>query len=377
MKRILSGMFFSLFRGFGIWCIIIAVVILGALFDFSNLRDIDVIAVGTFGETRDYSSEDRQLIITPENVDQYSFKGSGISAFDVYRFHVDPLPHDKFDQIADRFIDPYDEVNAIFDSIRNMHVIPSLIVVIFIAVFFGRMFSQGTIKNLLTCGYSRAKIFIASFIVTAVTSLVLFLLRLAGFVLMCMLLKWQPPVYLPVLIPTALISFLLMITINSFTLAALFITNKKTVTFIIGFLMFFTFDLSVSKILSSALWSFEMEAQSGTNDDADYINLVKENRQNELEERFDFSEFTSDFYCDDRIVLDFGVKDTIPAPIKYTMFVLIYSDPALLYGVEGYFSPYLMTRDGLIYIPIAVNIIWIVVSSGLGVAVFRKREIHC
>lgn len=377
MKRILSGMFFSLFRGFGIWCIIIAVVILGALFDFSNLRDIDIIAVGTFGETRDYSSEDRQLIITPENIDQYSFKGSGISAFDVYRFHVDPLPHDKFDQIADRFIDPYDEVNAIFDSIRNMHVIPSLIVVIFIAVFFGRMFSQGTIKNLLTCGYSRAKIFIASFIVTAVTSLVLFLLRLAGFVLMCMLLKWQPPVYLPVLIPTALISFLLMITINSFTLAALFITNKKTVTFIIGFLMFFTFDLSVSKILSSALWSFEMEAQSGTNDDADYINLVKENRQNELEERFDFSEFTSDFYCDDRIVLDFGVKDTIPAPLKYSMIALIYADPAMLHGVEGLYSPYLMTRDGLIYIPIAVNILWIVVSSGLGVAVFRKREIHC
>ena len=194
---------------------------------------------------------------------------------------------------------------------------------------------------------------------------------------MCMLLKWQPPVYLPVLIPTALISFLLMITINSFTLAALFITNKKTVTFIIGFLMFFTFDLSVSKILSSALWSFEMEAQSGTNDDADYINLVKENRQNELEERFDFSEFTSDFYCDDRIVLDFGDKDTIPAPLKYSMIALIYADPAMLHGVEGLYSPYLMTRDGLIYIPIAVNIIWIIVSSGLGVAVFRKREIHC
>ena len=376
MKRILSGMFFSLFRGFGIWCIIIAVVILGALFDFSNLRDIDIIAVGTFGETRDYSSEDRQLIITPENIDQYSFKGSGISAFDVYRFHVDPLPHDKFDQIADRFIDPYDEVNSIFDSIRNMHVIPSLIVVIFIAVFFGRMFSQGTIKNLLTCGYSRAKIFIASFIVTAVTSLVLFLLRLAGFVLMCMLLKWQPPVYLPVLIPTALISFLLMITINSFTLAALFITNKKTVTFIIGFLMFFSYNFSVSKILTSALWTYDMEYQSNSLNE-DYINLAKEKRQNELEERLDYADFTSDFYHNDRIILDFGCKDAIPAPIKYTMLVLIYSDPALLYGVEGYFPPYLMTRDGLIYIPIAVNIIWIVVSSGLGVAVFRKREIHC
>lgn len=376
MKRILSGMFFSLFRGFGIWCIIIAVVILGALFDFSNLRDIDIIAVGTFGETRDYSSEDRQLIITPENIDQYSFKGSGISAFDVYRFHVDPLPHDKFDQIADRFIDPYDEVNSIFDSIRNMHVIPSLIVVIFIAVFFGRMFSQGTIKNLLTCGYSRAKIFIASFIVTAVTSLVLFLLRLAGFVLMCMLLKWQPPVYLPVLIPTALISFLLMITIVSFTLTALFITNKKTVTFIIGFLMFFSYNFSVSKILTSALWTYDMEYQSNSLNE-DYINLAKEKRQNELEERLDYADFTSDFYHNDRIILDFGCKDAIPAPIKYTMLVLIYSDPALLYGVEGLYSPYLMTRDGLIYIPIAVNIIWIIVSSGLGVAVFRKREIHC
>lgn len=376
MKRILSGMFFSLFRGFGIWCIIISVVILGALFDFSNLRDIDVIAVGTFGETRDYSSEDRQLIITPENIDRFSFKGSGISAFDVYRFHVDPLPHDKFDQIADRFIDPYDEVNAIFDSIRNMHVIPSLIVVIFIAVFFGRMFSQGTIKNLLTCGYSRAKIFIASFIVTAVTSLVLFLLRLAGFVLMCMLLKWQPPVYLPVLIPTVLISLLLMITIVSFTLTALFITNKKTVTFIIGFLMFFSYNFSVSKILTSALWAYDMEYQ-GNSLNEDYINLAKEKRQNELEERLDYADFTSDFYHNDRIILDFGCKDAIPAPIKYTMLVLIYSDPALLYGVEGYFPPYLMTRDGLIYIPIAVNIIWIVVSSGLGVAVFRKREIHC
>ena len=38
--------------------------------------------------------------------------------------------------------------------------------------------------------------------------------------------------------------------------------------------MFFTFDLSVSKILSSALWSFEMEAQRETNDDADYIDIT-------------------------------------------------------------------------------------------------------
>ena len=377
MKKILSGMFYNLFRGFEIWLLLILVVICGVFDDINNLRDCDFIAVGVFGETRDYSDEDRTLIISPDNIDQFRYKGSGISAFDVYRYHIEPLPKDVYDKLGyDMYYIPHDEANTVFDRIKNLYIFPAILMAIFIPVFFGRLFSQGTIKNLLTCGYSKVMIYLASLIMSVVLDLALFLIRLLGFVLVCACLQWQPPVYLPVLIPSAVVSLLLLITISSFSLAALFISSKRTAAFVVGFIMAFSATISVSELASTFLWNYEVVRTSAAENE-DYMDFVKEQKQYLLEERFNFGNFSSDFYYGDKLIISLYAESSLPAPLRYVILALIYSDPALIQGADFMFEPYLMARDGLLYVSMGVNTIWIILSSGLGIAIFRKREIHC
>lgn len=377
MKKILSGMFYNLFRGFEIWLLLILVVICGVFDDINNLRDYDVIAVGVFGETRDYSDEDRTLIISPDNIDQFRYKGSGISAFDVYRYHIEPLPKDVYDKLGyDMYYIPHDEANTVFDRIKNLYIFPAILMAIFIPVFFGRLFRQGTIKNLLTCGYSKVMIYLASLIMSVVLDLALFLIRLLGFVLVCACLQWQPPVYLPVLIPSAVVSLLLLITISSFSLAALFISSKRTAAFVVGFIMAFSATISVSELASTFLWNYEVVRTSAAENE-DYMDFVKEQKQYLLEERFNFGNFSSDFYYGDKLIISLYAEGSLPAPLRYVILALIYSDPALIQGADFMFEPYLMARDGLLYVSMGVNTIWIILSSGLGIAIFRKREIHC
>lgn len=377
MKKILSGMFYNLFRGFEIWLLLILVVICGVFDDINKLRDYDVIAVGVFGETRDYSDEDRTLIISPDNIDQFRYKGSGISAFDVYRYHIEPLPKDVYDKLGyDMYYIPHDEANTVFDRIKNLYIFPAILMAIFIPVFFGRLFRQGTIKNLLTCGYSKVMIYLASLIMSVVLDLALFLIRLLGFVLVCACLQWQPPVYLPVLIPSAVVSLLLLITISSFSLAALFISSKRTAAFVVGFIMAFSATISVSELASTFLWNYEVVRTSAAENE-DYMDFVKEQKQYLLEERFNFGNFSSDFYYGDKLIISLYSESSLPAPLRYVILALIYSDPALIQGADFMFEPYLMARDGLLYVSMGVNTIWIILSSGLGIAIFRKREIHC
>ena len=41
------------------------------------------------------------------------------------------------------------------------------------------------------------------------------------------------------------------------------------------------------------------------------------------------------------------------------------------------FVPYLLARDGVLYLSMGVNVFWTILATGIGVSVFRKREIHC
>ncbi|MEE3472259.1 MAG: hypothetical protein VZR24_16525 [Butyrivibrio hungatei] len=58
----------------------------------------------------------------------------------------------------------------------------------------------------------------------------------------------------------------------------------------------------------------------------------------------------------------------------------IFMNPASVYQLTFSYEgselpPYMICRDGLAAVNIACNIFWITLSSGIGVSVFRKREV--
>ena len=84
----------------------------------------------------------------------------------------------------------------------------------------------------------------------------------------------------------------------------------------------------------------------------------------------------SDMYYKDKVLVSSGVSDEVPALVDLASLVILYSDPNVIQSLGDSFPPYLVTRDGLIYVSMGVNVIWIILSNVLGVFVFRKREIR-
>ena len=380
MKKIVTGMIYNLFRSFEIWALLILVVLTAALCDLSYLRDLDCINVGVFGETIKYNEDAPEfdtVIITPDNVSQYTFKGSGIGAQDVYRLNVEPIRKDIFEKITDDMFNlPHDEMWTIYKTIINLNIVPGILMAIFIPVFFGRIFSDGTIKNYLSCGLSRAMIYLSSFMLTIVIDVAVFLIRFLMFVLMSCILRWQPPIYIPVLIPAAVLSLLTLFTVTSICLAALFVSTKKTIAFIVGFLMAFSFYISVSKVAMALFWNYEyMDNESAEFEE--YKEIIQEQGRNALSEKFNYEVFSSDYYYDGKVVISYGITDDVPAAVKGSLLTMIYADPVMIQSLEYSFTPYLLARDGVMYLSMGVNVFWTIFATGIGVFIFRKREIHC
>ena len=238
------------------------------------------------------------------------------------------------------------------------------------------MFSDGTIKNYLACGFSKAKIYLSSFMLTIVIDVAVFLIRLLMFLLMCCILRWQPPIYLPVLIPSAVLSLLTLFTVTSICLASLFISTKKTVAFIVGFLMAFSFYISVSKVAMALFWNYEY-IDNESAEFEEYRDIIKEKGINALSEKFNYEVFASDYYYDGKVIISYGIGDNVPAVAKGTMLTIIYADPVMIQSLEYSFTPYLLARDGVMYLSMGVNVFWTILATGIGACVFRKREIHC
>ena len=378
MRKILSGLLFRLFKGFEIWGLIALLLFAAGYIDFSlmdrenylNLvhEDADYVLAGE----EEYNLEDG-------GVKAYRFETQGVSALDVYKYGIEELPEDV-GKILNGSNYSIVEMNLICFLFLLAFAIPMVLMTIFIPVFFGRMFSDGTIKNIVACGYGKRKIYLSALILTAVLDLTMILLSLITLVVICICLQWQPPVYLPVLITAAVISTLLLITITSVSLAAMFAGGKKTLAFVAGFIMFAARLLPVSVFSTGLLW-YRQSIMNSSEISEETIAILKESGRNGLERKIDLSQFIDRFYVNGKeIQYLWKPENALPPVVCKTLIAISYMDPYLVDADDhmGFgFSPYLMYRDGVMAINIASNIFWIVVINGLGLLVVNKRELHC
>lgn len=377
MKKILSGMFYRLFKGFELW-VLLAVFIAGSFymmygfFDekefLGDIKDGTVIHIQTegFGETS----------ISSDNIKEYRFEGLGISAYDAYRAETSVLPDDVYEKImSNGYNYLFDEIEFLFYVFDNITILPGILMIIFIPVFFGRMFSDGTIKNLISCGHSKAKIYMACLMLSFMMSSVMTILNIIIFAVNCLIFSWKPPVYLPAVILNIVIELLILLTITSVANAVLFISSKKTASFVAGFIL-----AAAVLFPTSAVAISELEAKfcSISNEKPDIEEFTQCYREgNCLEQRFDPSVFRIEFYRDGRRLDIYHEKETGKAR-RNALIAIIYSDPMMINHFYRYlyFPPYLLYHDGLMAINVASNVIWTFLSCSAGVLIFRKKEIN-
>ena len=375
-------MLFRLVRGYEIWALLALFLFAVPYLAYENVMTLNYLSAKFIPNyTYSYDFDGVETVIYKDNAEQFCFKNSGLSAFDLYRSSDEKITQDKYDKhVNEQHHNPYYEMETLYEQILESFFIPAILMVIFIPIFFGRMFSDGTIKNLVACGYSKGKIYFTAMILTAALDLTMILLSLLAEVVICICLQWQPPVYLPVLISAAVISSLILMMITSVSLAAMFAGGKKTLAFVAGFIIVAARFVPVSVFSSGLIW-YQQSVMSANEISEDTKKLLKEVGRNGLERKLDLTEFIDRYYVNgEEIQYMWKSENSLHPAVCKTLITISYLDPYLIDANShiGYgFSPYLICRDGLMAINIASNVFWIVVINGLGILIVNKRELHC
>ena len=156
MKKIISGYFYRLIRGFEIW-IVIGLFIASSLFFMIRQTGSNIIT-----RSDDIVIEKDNYVIEKKDIRDHCFENLNISAKDLYRCLSEPIPEQSFQIIRDNHNFAEEEYDVFEGFIQYINIFPTAIMLLFIPVFFGRMFSDKTIKNLISCGLKKSKIYLSS-----------------------------------------------------------------------------------------------------------------------------------------------------------------------------------------------------------------------
>jgi len=355
MKKILAGMFFRLFRGFEIWALI-GLLLIASTYIFS-------------------ATISNQYYMSYEAGMHKTFEDLGVSDLDVYKFSNEPISRESFDKLLYEDNVAGEELNCLEILIGFAHLIPAILIAIFIPVFFGRMFSDGTIKNYIICGYKKGDVYLSSLCLTFVIDIVIMVLNVLILVLVCCAYSWHPPVYLPVCILQFVIVSLVLFTVSSIIISVMFISSKRTIAFIAGFLVIFLITTPLSSTIAESMMSSYYEPAS----DAQIEELRKEREtmdKHDFGMKIDLSEHMIRMYNKDKELKEMGTS-SLPPVLKTVCLAVIYLDPIAMTatGTGEAFPWYLAYRDGLMAICVASNVFWIILANGIGLVVTKKREI--
>ena len=397
MRKILAGLWFRLLKGYEIWVLIALLLFAGLYIDHSFLNTWSFLklvrvkdVVFTDGDISVVTDSNKWGVMTYDlythNIKDYRFESQGISALDLYRYKTEALSEETSDVIT-RYSTAYNELTVFSFMIVSSVSIPMVLMMIFIPVFFGRMFSDGTIKNYLACGYDNRKLYLSSLLFTFCIDLFLVFVNLLILGFWCIYYEWKPPFYLPVLSALLLSSISLLFTVTVLCLAILFISRKQTIALIAGLLVA---AFSLATIPIEAPFDMIFESQN-LNDPGskEYVDIILSKRSYAcFDQQFDYSEFNVRTYYEGRDLNVLGKSNLNPV-LKNALLVTIYTQPLLIYDLTELelmtdavvgstnidITPYMMYRDGLIAINIASNIFWISLMSGVVILSNRKREV--
>lgn len=376
MKKILEGFFYRMLRSVEFWGLIVLLVCSCVYINLNIFADeasihgpVFIVEDWETGTGWDASGDE---------IKEFQFANTGVSANDAYKYGCEPIQQESFDKLSDDNNLTTDEIFFLMKGISSLNLIPAILIALFIPFFFGRMFSDGTLKNLISCGHSKGKIYLASLISVFVLDLVMFLFNFVLFLIMIPVYGWKPPVYFPVVCLMFVISLLLLFTVSSISLAVLYASSKMTASvvagFIIAIMMFFP-------IFMLSLENVDMSYQpEGNVDNAydEYIAVVKEHGPNALTFKYDASMGAMRVFYGDKELMPYG-KSKMPAWARTAILTSVYLDPTMCTHMikQNMLSPYIAYRDGVMAINIAANVFWILISTAVGAFVFKKREIHC
>ena len=369
MKKIISGYFYRLIKGFEIW-IVIGLFLISTVYFLTQLTRSPWINCKD-----DYVIRSLNTTIKKEDIRDHCYANLNISVRDLYRCYCEPVPEETYEIIQDMRNFAYHECYTFMTLTGYLTVIPTIIVLLIIPEFFGKLFSDSTIKNLVSCGHSKRAVFISTLLFCFALEMIMVFAEIIEFAIFCIIYQWYPPIYLPVLLMWLVNRLAVMITLTSAVLAVFFISRMKTVTFIAGFLLIVCLFVNLSQPAIQALHDSYFQDNEDLVSFEEYIQISESTGPNKFEHDIDFSNYNERIYYEGEECFPLGDSSLSPAQ-RALLLTTIYLDPSLLSAIENpRFRYYLEYRDGLMAINIAANFFWTTLISAAGILVFKKKEI--
>ena len=228
MSRVFKPMTYRLVRSKLVWIIVAALVLLEVLtlfFGGSNGKYSEC-----FKNHATYTHHDHE---TETDVTEFA------------KFEEeDPLIVSKFTQNV--YMGIFDflqgKTNEYEVSIANCGSVSELLAMVlltifaadalFVMVFFGEMFSDGAIRNMVTVNTSKVAVFLVSVILNAIMCLFMYILVFAVLSACTLIAGFYPIFYAPALIAAVLTGFLVTVTLTSLFILILFVDQIPIVSFV-------------------------------------------------------------------------------------------------------------------------------------------------
>lgn len=379
MRKLLSGYLFRFLKGYEFWILIALYTAASAflIYTFASSKSFITMTRGNY--TLPWG-EHGEINISKDNIKDYKFESLDVSELSLYRYYVGPVPKEDFDAIDNSVA--ISERDVFWELIEFLHIVPSVIVLILIPDFFGTMFKDRTIKNLIACGHSKFKIYLSSLVFSLLLNLAMIFASITIYALLCLFYMWKPPVYLPVVLVMLLVEIFITTTLSSICLAVVFTSGKRTVAFVASFLMIWAvIGVYLGKYEGSGSDTISVlyfEVNDYENNDAawqEYKNIIKTEGHYNFEDRFDVFEFREKTYYKGKEfnLTNEGYVDPVQ---KFARMTVIYMDPLMVQRFESFgLEAYTCCRDGLMAIELANNVFWILASTAIGITFFKKREL--
>ena len=108
---------------------------------------------------------------------------------------------------------------------------------IFVMVFFGEMFNDDAIRNMVTVKTKKECIYLSALIINAVVCIAMFVLVFGVLAICTLIAGYYPIIYVPAFVSAVLTGLLVIIAVSSIFIFILFVVQNPLLTFILGILL--------------------------------------------------------------------------------------------------------------------------------------------
>ena len=244
-------------------------------------------------------------------------------------------------------------------------------VTIYQAFFFGRLYRNGAIKNLVIAGISKVKVFISAFILSELLILLFALLAAGSIALLNAVLGGYMIIYLPSFMLTVLAGFLILSFLSVFTLCIVFLSQNQLISLILPVVLALLTGASLTAILMLQASARPYEEDQGK---------VAEMIMGDKEYYFDTYTGGRDLYVEGKYVdiYDPGKPNKdYPGDTVHGIFDAAFKGDVMAMPVMlATFEYHPLVRDGVMTGYIVMSSCYTVIFFAAGCIIARKRNLN-